>query len=524
MRCPRPPVRWRARLAVVLGVAAMTAAGCGGDDPHTDEIAVVYPSAPDSLDPAMSVTSQGWNALWRVYTPPLTYASDDTRLVPGVAAALPSRSADGRTYALTIDDDARFADGRRVRPSDVEHTIVRVLRMGSPGAPLFLGIVGAEAVLEKRTSDITGVEADEADGTVTFRLARADSTFPYALATSYAGVVPADTPMSDQSTTPPPGAGPYSLAVTRVTRGFALRPVGGDGRERPIRVRYLVRGEAQVGAIGDGTADIVDQPTPGDALNEFRRTTPAQDVDALGAATSMFFLNVRTPPFDDPRVRQAAALAVDPNAAIRLYAGLLDPGCELLPPAVAPVHSPCRSPDVARARQLVRDAGADGAKVRVWGPSEGPDGLAASYLADALTQVGLRARPTTIAAATYFGAVSRPATHAQAGVLSWAPDYPHPASMLRLVDGDELGAASTTDVSNVRDRRISRGIDELASHPLTPEAKAAYGALADRAVREAYVIPYGHGRREVLRSTRVPEACLRVHPILGPDPTSLCIR
>ena len=92
------------------------------------------------------------------------------------------------------------------------------------------------------------------------------------------------------------------------------------------------------------------------------------------------FLNVRTPPFDDPRVRRALNYAVDRREIARLAGGpdLAQPTCQLLPPGFPNYRPSCpytvhpspgggwSGPDIERARRLIEQSGTKGTKVTVW--------------------------------------------------------------------------------------------------------------------------------------------------------------
>ena len=76
--------RWPGLGLMAVALAALSVAACGGDDDsnagtggggkHGGSITIAQTSQPDSLDPALSYTVNGWEPLWLVYTPLLTYA------------------------------------------------------------------------------------------------------------------------------------------------------------------------------------------------------------------------------------------------------------------------------------------------------------------------------------------------------------------------------------------------------------------------------------------------------------------
>ena len=60
---------------------------------------------PDYLDPGLSYTLEGWNAMQNAYTPLLTYehasGTAGTRLIPGLAKSLPQISNRRRSSACS---------------------------------------------------------------------------------------------------------------------------------------------------------------------------------------------------------------------------------------------------------------------------------------------------------------------------------------------------------------------------------------------------------------------------------------
>ena len=68
-------------------------AACGGDDDTGGSITIAESAQPDALDPAMGNTLNGWETMWLVYTPLLTYrhaeGQSGTELIPGLAEELP---------------------------------------------------------------------------------------------------------------------------------------------------------------------------------------------------------------------------------------------------------------------------------------------------------------------------------------------------------------------------------------------------------------------------------------------------
>ena len=158
----------------------------------------------------------------------LTYTHTDgaggSRLIPGLAEALPRISADGTTYRLRLREGAEFSDGAAVKASDFEHTVKRVLNLESGGSSYFQPIVGAEEYLKagKSSGDISGIDTNDRSRQITIRLTEPEGSFSNVLAMTFGGIVPESTPFRNQTKNPPPGAGTFKLANVRVNRGFDL--------------------------------------------------------------------------------------------------------------------------------------------------------------------------------------------------------------------------------------------------------------------------------------------------------------
>lgn len=103
----------------------------GGSGKEGGEITISQTSQPDYLDPALSYTVNGWEPMWIVYTPLLTYphveGTKGGEVIPGLAQDLPKVSNGGKTYELKLRKGLKYSDGQPVVASDFTHTIKRVL-------------------------------------------------------------------------------------------------------------------------------------------------------------------------------------------------------------------------------------------------------------------------------------------------------------------------------------------------------------------------------------------------------------
>jgi peptide/nickel transport system substrate-binding protein len=501
----------RAIAACLLPLAAGT--GCLGEGgPRGSALeggsgSVALGPASAVLDPALARGGEGGTPLAFVYTPPLTYrraeGEDGTQLIPGVAAELPQVSGDGLTYAFRVRRGLRFSDGSRVDAGDVEHTLRRARALGSTGRRLFRGV--------------SAIAANPRTGRVRVALRRPDPAFAHALAAVQAGVVPARTPLRGSAGRPPPGAGPYRIAgagsggysLARV-RDWSLPGVP-RGRLDQIAVRAPARAGgpgAQADAVLAGRLDATTTAPPAGRLPLLR--SESSDLYSERPAPATDFVAVRARgALADPALREAVAVAIDKPEAARRLSGLIRPTCNVLPPDLpgydppdpCPWGDPAEHPDLLHARNLVERAGELGTRVTVAsGPALRP--VARLYV-ETLGKIGLRAAPARGRAADLWLLTARaPVPDPGALLLPVARRVPLDVDAPALLAADDLRAA-----------------DEPA------ERARAAERLDARLVSGGVVIPYANPVRTLLVSERIDsDNCLRVHPVLGLDLASLCVR
>ena len=376
----------RSLTALALVAAAVGAAGCGNSEGEEGgkaggSITIAQTSQPDALDPAIAYTSNSWEPLWLVYTGPLTYRRAEgaagAELIPGVAEALPEISADGKTYAFKVRKGLKYSNGAPVKASDFEHAIKRVLSMESGGTYLFEGIEGASEYIEAGDpdGDISGIETDDETGEVTVTLTAPDGSFSNVLATSFAGLVPADTPFSNQTKTPPPGVGPYAITKSVPNREFVMEKVAGfdipdipKGNVETITTKIVQSPSRQAQDVIAGRLDYMQEPPPTDLAAQIKAAHGDRYKEWPTLSVSYFFLNHDLPPFDDRKVREAVNVALDQRAIARLFGGRLNPVCSLVPEGIpgraeldpCPYGDPDGPGDTAKAKRLVEEAGATG--------------------------------------------------------------------------------------------------------------------------------------------------------------------
>jgi peptide/nickel transport system substrate-binding protein len=545
--CPRQRSSY---LLILLAMvpASTTLPGCGGDSPASDTstITILETAFPDYLDPALSYRRDVWQGLAQVYPGLYVFPHESGRagaiVRPGLAAAMPTISADGRSYLIRLRPGLRFSDGAPLRASDFKATIERVLAMDSQGSGLgFTNIVGATRFQRSKRGGLVGISVNDASGAISIRLVAARGSFTYELAVPFAGIVPAGTPRRNQTQTPPPGAGRYVIRAVRPNRSYRLvrnpkfsRPLEGTavdaGRARGFTVRVVPSLANATTQVSRNQADFMIDGPPPDRIGEVRRRFPDRYRQFATASNFYFFMNSEAAPFDDVRVRRAVNYAISPAELNKIQGGVIVPAHTIIPPGV-PGHedSPTLYPhNLERAKALVRAAGATGSRVTVWGLPVAPVKGTVEYLADVLDQIGLRARVRTVPAETYFATIGDRSLHAQIGWANWFEDYPHPADFIDIpLNPSKIVATGNNNYSyNAADRGLAARINSASTRQLTPATQRTWAAIDREIQRKAYWALYGNARASTFMSERMDFAGCRGDdwPLAGHDWAQFCVK
>jgi len=423
-----------------------------GSRPPTDPAVAFYSWAWQML----SMTSDGLVGYRRV-----TGLAGD-QLVPDLASALPVPSDGGKTYTFHLRPALRYSTGAPVRPEDFRRAIERVFminKQGNPGIPpVYAGIAGA-AQCERTPGpcDLArGIIADDAAGTVTFHLTAPDPGFLYKLAFSWAYPVPRGTPDHLIAAAQLPATGPYmtkSLVAGHTWvlirnprfRQWSPQAQPGGYPDRIILRLDVPPGQA-VADVEDGKADVLLSPPPASVGQLATHYTSQLHSGPMGATIALA-LNTRVAPFNKLAARQAVNDAINRATVAALNGGPLavQPTCQILPPTMPGYRPYCpytilpsssgawTAPDLALARQLVRESRTQGDSVRVLYSNEHgsfPSPATARYLVSVLDRLGYHASLRMRAPNEYFNVLGDSRDRVQAGFFSWYQDYPAPSDFI----------------------------------------------------------------------------------------------
>jgi peptide/nickel transport system substrate-binding protein len=403
----------------------------------------------------------------------------------------------GKTYEFTLRKGIKYSDGTDVKASDFKATIERDFKVDSPGVGFFGNIVGADEFGKTKKGDISGIQTDDATGKITINLNAPQGDFEYILATTFAAPVPPNTPAKAQSTTPAPSTGPYMIKsykpnkqaiVVRNPNFDASKFDGNVPAGNPDKMTIDIIGDDSVALqrVISGQDDYDFHQIPPDRLSSVQQKYADQIKVYTPANTYYFFMNVRVPPFDNLKVRQAVNYAINREALIRVYGGLGQPTEQVLPPTYPQYKKINMYPyNLAKAKQLVAASGDKGMEVTVWNHDRGSDPKATAYLTDVLNKIGFKAKEKIVNSAVYWTTVGNQATKAQIGFADWFQDYPHPLDWFDvLLNGNRITQTHNNNYANFDDSAVNAKIEALKKEPSLNSKVNDQWAQVDKMVAE----------------------------------------
>lgn len=353
---------------------------------------------------------------------------------------------------------------------------------------------------------IQSIEAVD-DLTVVFNLCYPEPAFPSKVAFSALGIYPSEFLEATGGGGPelfenPVGTGPYM--IEEWNRGTEISMTRFDGywgepaSEGQLIFRWNSEASQRLNELMAGTIDGMDNPGPTDF--ELIAGDPNLQLHER-PGTNIFYvgMNNTIAPFDNVKVRQAVAYAIDRQ---RLVDNFYPPGSEaatqFMPPSIfghtAEVEPLAYDPDMAR--QLLEEAAAEAGfelpikttisyrdVVRSYLPTPG---LVAQDIQSQLAEVGIEVEITLMESGAFLDAAD--AGELSLHLLGWGADYPDATNFLDY----HFGAGSSMQFGNqypdIVDA-LTRG-GQLAD----PDERYPIYVEANELIRdEAPMVPIAHG-------------------------------
>ncbi|MFD5627215.1 ABC transporter substrate-binding protein [Streptomyces sp. NPDC127072] len=465
------------------------------------------------LDPAQIYVSDGGLLSKLIYRGLTTYKEDGKGglTVVGDLATDPGKISDGgKTWTFTLKDGIKDETGHVIDSADVRHTFERLYDPFITDGPSFIqqwlsgtGTTYRDAYAGpfkgKHLPDTVLATPDAK--TVVFKFKTPQPDLAQALAMAGYSIVPEGTDTKEKYDTDPVAVGPYKISEFKPGKSVKLvKNTNWDAKTDPMRHQYVDGFDIEVNHDDeDQTKTIL--ADRGDAKNSIMMTgqvatTQVQKVvsDAAamkrtvqGYAPYVWQLNFNLDRMKDKKLRDAITLALPATSIFRADGGnyggevannLMSPTTPGYDDAYDPFNR-AKKPngDVAAAKKLVEEAGAEGKKV-VYAYSNTPvRQQQAILIEDALTKIGLDVQKKEIDSATWYEQVGKVDNGLDLYMTGWGQDWPSANTVFPpLYDGTQIQDGSS-NYSHINDDHVNSEIARIQQITDSAEASKAWNAL-----------------------------------------------
>ena len=500
--------------------AHQAGSGGGGAAPTSGKGTLTWGSGADpvTLDPADATDGESVKPIANLFDTLVRYKEGSTEVEPCLATEW-SVSEDRLTWTFELREGVEFHDGT---PCDAAAVAFSFERQRDPNHPFHQG----EFVYwHDQFSVVQKVEA-KGERTVVFTLERPFVPFLANLAMFTASIVsPAQFEalkgQPESFAARPVGTGPFKLVEWRRGEAVVLEAFDGYWGGRPSLDRLVFRtipdNTSRVKLLQKGELDAIDGLNPAD-VTELAQSPGVKVVREPGMNTAYLALNNLEAPFDDVRVREAVALALDlGTVADKLYEGLAIPAANLVPPMIPGWHDGLqpRGQDRERARALLAEAGhPEGFETRLWTMTNPrpympqPDKLA-QYVKGALQQVGIKVTVVPKEWASYLQEVQK-GEHEMC-FMGWIGDNGDADNFLYvLLDKENTTPGAASNYSFYRSDEVHELLVAARAEFDLAKRAGLYRKAQELIHRDVPMVPLVHNENKVALRERV--SGFRLHP------------
>jgi cationic peptide transport system substrate-binding protein len=508
LRCSTLPL-------ILLSSAAML--GCQPQLPETVRSGLVYCSegSPEAFNPQLVTSGTTIDAIsQQLYDRLLDIAPDTGELIPGLAQSW-HVSDDGKTYQFKLHPNVQFhqteyfTPTRPLQAEDVVFTFNRIMQASHPfhnegggNYPFFQSVDWAGLVDSVIADSVLQVR---------FELSRPDSSFLSNLATDFAAILSAEygqqlVTSGDRSRidSHPIGTGPFRFKEYQkdvLIRYYRHKNYWQELAKPEQLVFDIVPNNARrMAKLFTHECDVVAFPR----VAELGLISQRLDVD-VQESTSMnigfWAFNTAKPPFDNVKVRQALAHAINRDAILQaVYYGYATMANSVLPPTSWAYNPdlPVQQYDPERAKELLAEAGyASGFSMDIWAmPVQrlyNPNALKMAELIQAdLAQIGIRASIVTYEWNSFRRKLG--ANEHDSVLIGWSADNADPDNFFRPLLS--CSAAQTgTNRANWCDENFDRLISQALLTADQKQRRSYYLAAQQYLAEQMPLLTIAHSQR-----------------------------
>lgn len=383
--------------AILAAAVVFTSAACSpgqrvdlGQD--SGNLIAAISGEPDQLDPQKTSAYFSFEVLENVFD---TLVEPDADLImrPALAQSWET-SSDQLVWTFRLRPRVTFHDGSPLTAADVVYSYRR--------------IIDEELTNVDKLSAVTDLSAPD-DLTVRITLSRPTPN----LLTNLGGfkgmaIVQRRNVEDGQIATDPIGTGPFAFAGQQSGDSITLRANtrywGGAPQIPGVTYRFISEPSTALSALQAGEIDWTDA-VPAQRVTQLRNDDSVHLAEAPSNDYWYLALNQARPPWNDVRVRQAVAYAIDRPSIVQATSYGTAQGNQLAIPEGNPWFIPYArySRDLDKARQLLQQAGTTPETMDLLVTSEYPQTVtAAQVIADNLAPLGISVNIRTVDFASWL--------------------------------------------------------------------------------------------------------------------------
>ncbi|MBV9635183.1 MAG: ABC transporter substrate-binding protein [Methylobacteriaceae bacterium] len=410
-----------------------------------------------TLDPAEAYELSGIEIDTNIYDRIMRFeAADVTKLVGGVAESW-QVSEDGKTFTFKLRSGLKFQSGDPVTAEDAAFSLQRVVKLDKTPAFLITQLGWTKDNVDKM---VKAVDADTLEFTISEDFS---PSLVLSLMSSIVGsVVEKKTALAHEVNgdlgngwlkANSAGSGPFALRSWKANESVVLDAFagyrGGAPALKRVVVRHVPEPAAQRLLLEKGDADIARDLTP-DQVASLAGNKDIVVTTAPQATLVYVALNLKTPQFDNVKVRQAMHYLVDYNAMVNSFLkGDYQVHQSFWPSGFwASLDENKYTFDPAKAKALLAEAGyPNGFEVTFDAPNSAPYSNIAQAIQSTMAQGGVK---VTIQPAEQKTVITKyRARQHQMLLIYWGPDYMDPHT-----NADSF-ARNTDNSDNPKDKPLA---------------------------------------------------------------------
>jgi dipeptide transport system substrate-binding protein len=515
----------------LLGAVAAAAIAFGFANAATAKT-LVYCSegSPENFNPQVNTTGTSFDTAYPVFNRLVEFKPGTTEIMPALAETW-DVSDDGLVYTFNLRKGVKFHARGEFTPSrdfgadDVIATFNRMWKKDDPYNPVSGGAY--DYFNDMGMPDLIKSIDKVNENTVRFTLTKPESPFIANLGMDFAAIhskeymdamMKAGTPEKvDQE---PIGTGPFIMAsYKKDDRIIYNANVNYFRGKQPIdRLVFSITPDqaTREARLEAGECDVIPYPNPAN-IAKLKANPELQVLEQEGLNVGYLAMNVKKPPFDNVKVRQAINMAIDKEAILAaVYQGAGKAAKNPIPPTIWSYDDSIQaySYDPEKAKAMLAEAGVSNLQTDLWYmPVQRPYNPDAKKMAELmqadLAKIGVTAELKTFEWGEYRKRLQ--AGEHQMGMLGWTGDNGDPDNFMGVLLSCGSAREGGQNVAKWCDEGFTKLIDDAKQISDVEKRTALYKQAQVVFHDQAPWVPVAHSLVSMPMSKKVTG--YKVHPL-----------